>query len=156
MKSRLLLWSITASLAGFLFGFDTIVISGAEYFGIPYSNDMWPGNNHGNPVTNREPYEPLPVMRGNEAVAYVSDGADQSLLCEAVTDAAIKFIEDHRDESFFCYVPRCAGLQQQRKSPPRGRLAVYEKQGEADMNVFFFSVHNRETSNEFFNLETYV
>ena len=76
-----------------------------EYFGIPYSNDMWPGNNRGNPVTNRGPYEPLPVMRGNEAVAYVSDGADQSLLCEAVTDAAIKFIEDHRDESFFCYVP---------------------------------------------------
>ena len=30
MKNRLLLWSITASLAGFLFGFDTIVISGAE------------------------------------------------------------------------------------------------------------------------------
>jgi MFS family permease len=30
MKSRLLLWAITASLAGFLFGFDTIVISGAE------------------------------------------------------------------------------------------------------------------------------
>jgi sugar porter (SP) family MFS transporter len=28
--SRLFLWSITASLAGFLFGFDTIVISGAE------------------------------------------------------------------------------------------------------------------------------
>lgn len=30
MKNRLLLWSITASLAGFLFGFDTIVISGVE------------------------------------------------------------------------------------------------------------------------------
>ena len=30
MKNRLLVWSITASLAGFLFGFDTIVISGAE------------------------------------------------------------------------------------------------------------------------------
>lgn len=30
MKNRLLLWSVTASLAGFLFGFDTIVISGAE------------------------------------------------------------------------------------------------------------------------------
>lgn len=28
--SRLIFWSITASLAGFLFGFDTIVISGAE------------------------------------------------------------------------------------------------------------------------------
>jgi len=29
-KSRLIFWSITASLAGFLFGFDTVVISGAE------------------------------------------------------------------------------------------------------------------------------
>ncbi|MCC9602498.1 sugar porter family MFS transporter [Stieleria sp. JC731] len=30
MANRLLVWSVTASLAGFLFGFDTIVISGAE------------------------------------------------------------------------------------------------------------------------------
>lgn len=29
-RSNLLLWSVTASLAGFLFGFDTVVISGAE------------------------------------------------------------------------------------------------------------------------------
>ena len=28
--AHLFLWSITAALAGFLFGFDTIVISGAE------------------------------------------------------------------------------------------------------------------------------
>ena len=30
MNSRLLLWSIVSALAGFLFGFDTVVISGAE------------------------------------------------------------------------------------------------------------------------------
>jgi len=30
MKGRLLLWAITSALAGFLFGFDTVVISGAE------------------------------------------------------------------------------------------------------------------------------
>ena len=30
MNRRLLLWSITSALAGFLFGFDTVVISGAE------------------------------------------------------------------------------------------------------------------------------
>ena len=30
MKFRLFLWSITSALAGFLFGFDTVVISGAE------------------------------------------------------------------------------------------------------------------------------
>jgi len=30
MQARLFLWSITSALAGFLFGFDTVVISGAE------------------------------------------------------------------------------------------------------------------------------
>lgn len=30
LSKKLLLWSVTASLAGFLFGFDTVVISGAE------------------------------------------------------------------------------------------------------------------------------
>ncbi len=30
MRTRLLLWSVTSALAGFLFGFDTVVISGAE------------------------------------------------------------------------------------------------------------------------------
>jgi len=30
MKKQILLWSITSALAGFLFGFDTVVISGAE------------------------------------------------------------------------------------------------------------------------------
>lgn len=30
MNNRILIWSITAALAGFLFGFDTVVISGAD------------------------------------------------------------------------------------------------------------------------------
>lgn len=30
LKGRLVLWSVTSALAGFLFGFDTVVISGAE------------------------------------------------------------------------------------------------------------------------------
>src|SRR5216684_6801396 len=30
MTSRILFWSVTSALAGFLFGFDTVVISGAE------------------------------------------------------------------------------------------------------------------------------
>ena len=30
MKARILFWSVTSALAGFLFGFDTVVISGAE------------------------------------------------------------------------------------------------------------------------------
>ncbi|MEM7015028.1 MAG: sulfatase, partial [Verrucomicrobiota bacterium] len=76
-----------------------------QYFGIPYSNDMWPGNKRGNPITNRGPYEPLPIIRQNEAVAYVTDGADQSLLAEVITDEAVEFIREHKDKPFFCYVP---------------------------------------------------
>ncbi len=76
-----------------------------QYFGIPYSNDMWPGNKRGNPVTSRGPYTPLPIIRQNEAVAYVSDGADQSLLCEAMTDEAVEFIQEQQDEPFFLFLP---------------------------------------------------
>lgn len=75
-----------------------------EYFGIPYSNDMWPGNRRGHRHTKR-PYTPLPVLRQNEVVAYVSDGDDQALLCEAVTDSAVNFIRANRERPFFCYIP---------------------------------------------------
>ena len=30
MNARVFFWSLTSALAGFLFGFDTVVISGAE------------------------------------------------------------------------------------------------------------------------------
>ena len=75
-----------------------------EYFGIPYSNDMWPGNLKGHRHT-KEPYTPLPVVRNDRVVAYVADGADQSLLAQAVTDAANEFIQKHRTVPFFLYLP---------------------------------------------------
>jgi arylsulfatase A-like enzyme len=78
-------------------GFDT-------YFGIPYSNDMWPLHTRPNPITKRK-YEPLPVMKQNQAVAHVADGADQSLLSEVFTDEAIGFIKKNQKQPFFCYIP---------------------------------------------------
>jgi len=44
-QSRLIFWSITSALAGFLFGFDTVVISGAE----KQIQDLWSlsGSMHG-------------------------------------------------------------------------------------------------------------
>jgi len=95
-----------------------------EYFGIPYSNDMWPGNKRGNPVTNRGPYTPLPIVRQNAAVAYVSDGTDQSLLCEVITDEAVKFIKAHQDEPFFCYLPHAYVHR-----PRYARPAIHAKAG---------------------------
>jgi arylsulfatase A len=78
-------------------GFDT-------YFGIPYSNDMWPGSRGRNPITKRK-YEPLPVMKQDKAVAHVEDGVDQSLLAEVFTDKAIAFIKKNQKKPFFCYIP---------------------------------------------------
>lgn len=49
--------------------------------------DIGPFGNTVNQTPNldtRQPYTPLPVVRQNEPVAHVSDGADQSLLCEFV------------------------------------------------------------------------
>jgi hypothetical protein len=57
---------------------------------------MWPGNKRGNPVTNRGPYEPLPVMLQNKAVAHVSNDYDQALLAEVITDEAIQFIRKNK------------------------------------------------------------
>lgn len=95
-----------------------------EYFGIPYSNDMWPGNKRGNPLTNRGPYTPLPIIKQNKAVAYVSDGTDQSLLCESITDEAVKFIRVHEKERFFLYLPHAYV-----HNPRYARPANYEKAG---------------------------
>lgn len=78
-------------------GFDT-------YFGIPYSNDMWPGSRGRNPITKRK-YEPLPVIKQDKAVAHVADGVDQALLAEVITDEAIAFIKKNHKQPFFCYIP---------------------------------------------------
>ena len=40
-QSKILFWSITVALAGFLFGFDTVVISGAE----KSLSEMWASAN---------------------------------------------------------------------------------------------------------------
>lgn len=88
-----------------------------EYFGIPYSNDMW----HKHP---RAGYPPLPVMHGNRAVAWVSDGVDQALLSEAITDQAIEFIARHRNEPFFLYLPNSFV-----HAPRWVRREVFEKAG---------------------------
>ena len=65
-----------------------------EYWGIPYSNDMWRGR-----------YPPLPFIHNNEPVAIVAEGEDQALLTRAFTDAALSFIRKNSQRPFFAYVP---------------------------------------------------
>ena len=61
-----------------------------QYFGIPYSNDM-----------NRADV-PLPLMRGERVI---ETWPDQNLLTGRYTEAAVTFIEAHRNAPFFLYLP---------------------------------------------------
>ncbi|MFO0863848.1 MAG: sulfatase [Gemmataceae bacterium] len=66
-----------------------------EYFGLPYSNDMWP--NH---PTSKFP--PLPLIEGTKAIA---ENPDQSKLTGQYTAKAVDFIRRNKDRPFFLYVP---------------------------------------------------
>ena len=67
-----------------------------EYYGLPYSNDMWPY--HPDPRYN---FPDLPLMEGEKILEYNSD---QTKLTGEYTRRTIKFIKEHRDEPFFIYL----------------------------------------------------
>src|SRR3989475_4492633 len=64
-----------------------------EYFGLPYSNDMWP--NH---PANPKNYPPLPLIQGEQVVGLMPD---QTQLTTWYTDHALRFIERNKDRPFF-------------------------------------------------------
>ena len=67
-----------------------------EYFGLPYSNDMWP--NH---PTNKS-FPDLPLVEGDQVVEL---NPDQTKLTTWYTEHAVDFIERNQDRPFFLYVP---------------------------------------------------
>ncbi|HDZ40989.1 MAG TPA: DUF229 domain-containing protein [Bacteroidetes bacterium] len=82
-----------------------------EYLGIPYSNDMWPVDYDGGPLTGeslnpgKANYPPLPLIEGNEVIEYLEGLEDQDRLTTRYTERAVSFIKKHRNEPFFLYVP---------------------------------------------------
>ncbi|MHC1762972.1 MAG: sulfatase [Verrucomicrobiia bacterium] len=68
-----------------------------DYFGLPYSNDMWPFHPTGG--TN---YPPLPLIEGDRVVQLMPD---QTQLTTWYTERAVKFIEANKERPFFLYVP---------------------------------------------------
>ncbi len=77
-------------------GFDT-------YYGIPYSNDMWP---YQPPAKNWKHFPPpLPLVRNEEVVDLVENMTDQAQLCKLFTDATTDFIRKNKDVPFFVYLP---------------------------------------------------
>ncbi|TWU49748.1 sulfatase family protein [Rubripirellula reticaptiva] len=86
-----------------------------EFYGIPYSNDMWPL--HPASVAQREKdpnakiaWPALPMIEAtvDGGVTIVNDDiqpADQEQMTKQFTERAVGFIKDHVDTPFFLYLP---------------------------------------------------
>ncbi len=71
-----------------------------EYFGLPYSNDMWPYH----PTAGKD-YPSLPLIEGVRVIDSDVTGEDQAQLTRLYTERAVRFIERHRDRPFLVYLP---------------------------------------------------
>lgn len=87
-------------------GFDS-------YYGIPYSNDMWPVGFDGKPAKPDSyvaKYPVLPLLKIKEGqnipdtVMKINNLEDQALLTEAYTKEAIDFITNNKKKPFFLYL----------------------------------------------------
>ena len=81
-----------------------------EYFGLPYSNDMWPFHPNFVNLPPDDPkreknYPPLPLIAGNQVVDANVTGKDQEQLTTQYTEKAVDFIGRNHDKPFFLYVP---------------------------------------------------
>ena len=65
-----------------------------EYFGLPYSNDMWPRH-------PESKFPDLPLMEGEKKIEL---NPDQRKLTTAYTERAVSFIERNKSRPFFLYV----------------------------------------------------
>jgi len=71
-----------------------------EYFGLPYSNDMWPLH----PEAKAGTYPPLPLIEGDHVLKEELTHEDQAQLTTQYTERAVRFIDKNKDRPFFLYV----------------------------------------------------
>lgn len=67
-----------------------------EFYGIPYSNDMWPFH-----PTGGEYYPPLPLIEGNTTI---QTNPDQSLFTQQFTERTVQFMVANQNKPFFAYL----------------------------------------------------
>ena len=79
-----------------------------EYFGLPYSNDMWPyhpGVRHLEMADRLKRWPHLPLMRNTEVINPQVDDKAQEQLTKQYAEHAVDFINRNKDKPFFLYVP---------------------------------------------------
>jgi arylsulfatase A-like enzyme len=81
-----------------------------EFFGIPYSHDIHPFH-----TNKKHNFPPLPLLEGE---TVIEEGPDADYLTQRITERAVGFIEKHKGEPFFLYVPHPAPHRPIHMSPP--------------------------------------
>ncbi len=71
-----------------------------DYFGLPYSNDMWPLH----PTAGKQ-FPDLPLMTGEKVTQAKVTAAEQRQLTTWYTERATAFIEKNKERPFFLYMP---------------------------------------------------
>jgi arylsulfatase len=67
-----------------------------EFYGLPYSNDMWPYH-----PERPDFYPPLPLYQNEQVIDTLTD---QSLLTTRYTEKAVDFIDRNNEKPFFLYL----------------------------------------------------
>jgi arylsulfatase len=95
-----------------------------EYFGLPYSNDMWPYH----PEARKGTYPKLPLIEGDQVIDAEVTPDEQPNLTTWYAERAVKFIEKNKDRPFFFYLAH---------SMPHVPLFVSDKfKGKSERGVF--------------------
>ena len=102
-----------------------------EYYGLPFSNDMWPyhpGVRHLSMEKRLKRWPHLPMIEGNEIVNKEVSPEDQVGLTTSYTEKAVDFIARNRTKPFFLYVAH---------SMPHVPLFVSEKfKGKSEQGLY--------------------
>ncbi|MEM1134998.1 MAG: sulfatase [Bacteroidota bacterium] len=69
-----------------------------EYFGVPYSNDMWAKH----PNNANFQFDDLPIVENETTVRYLAENQDS--LTTWYTQRAVSFIEKNKNQPFFLYL----------------------------------------------------
>lgn len=72
-----------------------------EFYGVPYSHDMWPLH----PNQANAKYPPLKLFEGDNPVKEVNNLEGASNLTTSFTERALNFIRKNKNKPFFMYVP---------------------------------------------------
>ena len=80
-----------------------------HYYGLPYSNDMWPQQSEvvqspADAAARKSRFPPLPLIQDNDILDPEVTAEDQARLTTDYTHRATQFIREYREHPFFLYL----------------------------------------------------